>query len=296
VEKHSEELDRKLALYINSDTNGRGRIGIAGSHTLQQFILEVLRDVPDPAGKKALLESRRARRGAATESIAALGSGSDYVAFIDHDTIASLGVSFGGTGGGVYHSIYDSFYWYSHFSDTHFVHGQALAQVMSTALLRMADAPLVPFEFGALAATVSKYVAEIDDLIPEDADVDLRPVTNELKRLAKTAKEFESQYAKALKKVEAAPPDRLANLNQLIYRSERALALPDGLPRRPWYKHQLYAPGFYTGYGVKTLPGIREAVDAARWDEATQQAARVAQVLHALDARITEITKELRRL
>jgi N-acetylated-alpha-linked acidic dipeptidase len=302
VEKHADEIDLKMAVYLNSDTNDTGWIGAGGSHTLQAFIMEVLRDVSDPAGQ-SLLDVARAHHGnpanlhAPGNSIEALGSGSDYSAFLDHAGVASLNLSFGGTApGGIYHSIYDSFYWYSHFSDTNFVYGQTLARVMETALLRLADAPLMPFEFGGFVDAVDGYLQEIDKLVPENADLDLEVVAKELSKIEKSAREFESQYKKALKRIPNVPPDRLAAVNQRIYRAERALTLAGGLPGRPWYKHQIYAPGLNTGYGAKTLPGVREAAEAGRWDEANQQAARVAGALRALDAQIGEITKALKKL
>ena len=126
--------------------------------------------------------------------------------------------------------------------------------------------------------------------------LDLEVVAKELSKVEKRSKEFESQYKKALKRISGVPPDRLAAVNRQIYRAERVLTLAGGLPGRPWYKHQIYAPGLYTGYGAKTLPGIREFAEAGRWDEANQQAARVADALRVLDAQIGEMTKALKKL
>ncbi len=287
AEKHQEELERKAAVYINSDSNGRGKLASSGSHTLETFMREVLRDQKDPGSEKSLLEAETGEF-----HLAALGSGSDYVAFLDHIGVASLNLGFGGSeSAGVYHSIYDTMNWHQHFSDRDMVYGRALSQVMTTALLRLADAPVLPYEFQTLSRTVRGYVEQIQKEMPKDSvAVDFREVQGQLGRLTSVSRAYDEE----LMKKGSVLPERLVRVNEALARAERALLLPDGLPQREWYRHQIYAPGLYTGYGAKTLPGVREAVEGQRWEEASQQVRRLAQALRAMGSQIEEATKLFR--
>jgi len=286
VEKHQAELATKAVAYINSDGTGKGWLGMDGSHSLQAFVNEVARDVPDPRGSgKSVLEAKRehelsqAKTDAAKAklktgdiAIDALGSGSDYTAFLDHLAIASLNLGFGGDGqsGGVYHSVYDSFYWFTHFSDGDFTHTAGLSRVIGTALMRLADADILPFEFGSTATTLMGYVDEIHKLAADaSASLDLKPLRKSIDQLRDAAGKYESALAK-VRQSNLGADDSLNELNRTLYASERAFRYEAGLPRRDWFKHLAYAPGFYTGYGVKTLPGIREALEQKELDEARQ--------------------------
>jgi N-acetylated-alpha-linked acidic dipeptidase len=313
VEKHEEELERKAAVYINSDSNGKGSINAGGSHSLEAFVKEVLRDVNDPASGKPLIETPRGRgNGSGTGDhpefrLGALGAGSDYVAFVDHAGVASLNLGFGGGDSGVYHSIYDTFAWFQRFSDGDFVYGKALSQVMTASLTRLADSAILPFDFADVARTTKRYIEDIQKSVQKN-DLDLREIHAQLMRLAAVSKAYDDEVAVVMKRLgqnasektamEKAPEkitaEKLAKVNDTIARAERALLLPDGLPGRPWYRHQLYAPGLYTGYGAKTLPGVREAVEARRWEEANQQARRAAQALRAIADRVEEAARILK--
>lgn len=311
VEQHAAELKDKAVVYLNGDSNGKGRLGVGGSHSLERFIDEVERDIVDPQSGTSVREvmrtylaeqlkderERKETLSRAALRIGALGSGSDYTAFIDHLGIASLNLGFGGDGGGgVYHSIYDSFAWYTRFSDTTFVYGRALAQVEGTAVMRLASAPVLPFEFAGLADTVAGYVEELEKLAVAESKVDLTPLKAAQKTLAASAQAYEDTYNKAAAEgtVFDRGTDRLRALNRLLYQSERVLTAPEGLPRRPWFKHQLYAPGFYTGYGVKTIPYVREALEQKQWGEAAKGVEVVRQRLLALAAQIDAAAKLLR--
>src|SRR5712691_7928932 len=168
AEQHYDELRAHGVAYINSDSNGRGYLDIEGSHTLEKFSNDISREIPDPETKLSAWKRQQLREIANAKTaeqreeirkrtdlrVPALGSGSDYTAFLQHDGVASLNIGFGGEdGGGIYHSIYDDFYWFTHFSDSDFVYGRALAQTGGTAVMRLADAELVPFEFGNFADT-----------------------------------------------------------------------------------------------------------------------------------------------
>ena len=311
AEKHAAELEVKTVAYVNSDSNGKGRLGIGGSPTLERFMAEVTRDVADPETGKSLFESAGARRRASGPSppddnneagkerkfeVSPLGSGSDYTAFVHHLGIASLNLGFSGPGSsGQYHSIYDSFYWYSHFADSDFVYGRALAQVMATALLRLASATVLPFEFQQFASAMTKYVKDIEKL-DNYSKIDLKKIKAQIERISKSAVAFESKYAKSIERSAKASPERLKALNGNLFRSERALTLSTGLPGRPWFRNQIYAPGLYTGYGAKTLPAIRESLEVHHVEEAARGVSSILQVLRELNAQIEASGNALDRL
>jgi N-acetylated-alpha-linked acidic dipeptidase len=284
VEKHEEELERKAAVYINSDSNGRGGFGAGGSATLETFVREILRETPDPSGGRNLLDS-----GHGDFHLGALGGGSDYVAFLDHAGVAALNFGFGGADTGVYHSNYDTFEWYRRFSDGDFTYGKALSQLTSTVLVRLADAPVLPFDFHALARAVSRYVDDIQRTAPT---IDFREVRAQLGRLTFVSRGYEDELNAAMKRT--IRPEGLAHVNELLARAESALLLPDGLPHREWYRNQIYAPGRYTGYSAKTLPGVREAAEGQRWEEANLQAKRLALALKAMTEQVEAATRALR--
>jgi N-acetylated-alpha-linked acidic dipeptidase len=287
AEKHAKDLSTKAVAYINSDSTSKGWLDVAGSHSLQSFVNDLMRDLPDPKReKKSLYDAKvdRALSQATTEEekatidrrryvpIGALGSGSDYTAFLDHLTIASLNMGFGGEGsdGGVYHSTYDSFYWYTHFSDTDFAYGAALSRTIGTAILRLANADILPFEFTATATTLRGYATELDKLRKDTKDappLEITLVLAAVERLAKAADTYDRALAQHATRGAALDRAKQVELNRLLYTSERAFKYDAGLPKREWFKHLAYAPGFYTGYGVKTLPGIREGIEQRAWDE-----------------------------
>ena len=276
-----------------------------------------MRDLPDPKrqGKtlfqskldRAVSQAKDDKEKAAITSrrdfpIDALGSGSDYTAFLDYLTVASLNAGFGGEGGdgGVYHSKYDSFYWYTHFSDKDFTYNAALSRAIGTMILRLADAAVLPFEFTSTARTLSGYVDEIEKLIKDTKQakdtkqlggLDLAPLRAALGRLQKSAQAYSAAESKG-----KIPRDReqLAELNHLLYTSERLFKYDAGLPKREWFKHLAYAPGFYTGYGVKTLPGIREGIEQKAWDEPKKYIPIVADAVSKLAAQIDRAASLLR--
>lgn len=345
VETHAAELARSGAVYVNSDSNSRGYLSVGGSHTLEKFINGVARDVEDPESNVSVWKRMQAARIAGRSGslsaqerdevrsrpdlrINALGSGSDYTAFIDHLGVASLDLGFGGEdGSGIYHSIYDDFYWYTHFADSDFVYGRALAQTAGMAVMRLAGADLLPFDFGGLANTVGRYVDEIERLAREQREeiiernraieegayaavVDPRfPVRPPRKQAVPPVLDFTplrsgqaalvraaAEYDRAVAAFPAAPAGAaLGEANARLLAVERALTLPAGLPGRPWFRHQVYAPGLYTGYGVKTLPAVRESIEQKQWKEAGSQIGRVGEVLEQAGEAIRAAAAELTR-
>lgn len=311
AEKHAAELRDKAAVYVNTDSSGKGWLDAGGSHGLQLVLNEVGRDIADPrTGKPIIEEARRRSILAVPEAdrppveadkalrLDPLGSGSDFTPFLQHLTISALNLSFGGeSDGGIYHSVYDSVAWYSKFSDRDFVYGRALAQTTGTLALRLADAPLLPFRFSDTADTLARYVTELEKLAAskKDANVDLKPVRAAVETLSRAGEAFEKAYAGLAGGAEAALLKRpeLRDVNRLLLGSERRLGNGDGLPRRAWFKHQIYAPGFYTGYGVKTMPQIREGLEEGRFLEATGGTRTVAGAVNALAAQVEQAAKAL---
>ena len=279
AEKHQEELQSKAAVYINSDSNGAGIINVAGSHTLETFMREVVRDLPDLGIPKVDQEAERGkpREGAVRTRrglrMGALGAGSDYVPFLDHLGVASMNMGFAGSdAGGVYHSIYDTLTWFRRFSDGDLAYGRALAQATTTTILRLVDSTILPFDFNSLWRTVDGYVGDIEKESQKVAGaIDLHEMRVQLGSLNVAARAYDEELAQWSRRSSSAP-DRLTKLNEVLARAEQTLLLPEGLPGREWYRHSLYAPGLYTGYGAKTLPGIREATEAQRWDESNREA------------------------
>ncbi|GAA4094337.1 transferrin receptor-like dimerization domain-containing protein [Mucilaginibacter panaciglaebae] len=327
VEDHDKELQQKAVVYINSDDISRGFYHAGGSHALENFIGEVSKSVIDPETKVTVGERSKAHDLAnassvkarkeildrKVEPIDALGSGSDFSSFLQHLGVPTLDIGYGGEGtGGEYHSIIDSYTDYNRFKDPGSVYSAVLAKTVGHAVLRMADADVLPFDFRNLYTTLDGYCKELVELAnnmrestamqnqllktniyrlaadptkhmdaplakSEVPAIDFSPLTSALDALKASA-------GKLANKVAAAPASDTDHklLNEIVYKAEQQLLSPAGLPRRPWYRHTIYAPGFYTGYGVKTMPGIREAIEQRNWDEVKQQIAAVSARIAAL--------------
>lgn len=305
-EEHAQELKDKAVVYFNTDSNNEGVLSLAGSHTLERFLNDVARDIPDPRTDESLwaVMQREALDGADEEKkkridsrrdlrIGALGSGSDYTVFIDHLTIASTNIAFrGNASGGVYHSKYDTFDWYQRFGDPSFLYGKAMAQVHAVAMARMADAEALPFEFTNFADTIRGYLDELQELDP-DGEANLARLEPAWERLEAAAAGYEAAYAKAASNGLSGDPTAL---NAILRSFEQGLGRPEGLPDREWFHHHIYAPGFYTGYGVKTIPGVREALDRKDFGLAGEQAGKFAEILEDAASRIEAATAEVKKL
>jgi N-acetylated-alpha-linked acidic dipeptidase len=330
VETHAADLRRNAVAYINSDTNGRGFLGADGAHSLEKLANDVARDVQDPETKlsvwkrwqlheitQADSEQRRQElRNRPDLRIDISGGGSDHAGFQNFLGVAVLNFGFYGEDqGGIYHSIYDDFYWYTHFSDTDFAYARALSQVAGTAVMRLADADLLPFDFSDQAETVQTYVnglqsfsaqqqeqirernLEIDEgaftasadpkqvYVPPGKEtlpphLNFAPLQNSADALTRSADEYRKALALATKNGGAALASAsIAEVNRMLIDSERKLTTPEGLPGRAWYKHQIYAPGVYTGYEAKAIPAVREAMEQKQWKQAEEAIIRAASVL-----------------
>jgi N-acetylated-alpha-linked acidic dipeptidase len=342
AEYHGQELQQHAAIYINSDGNDRGYLDVGGSHSLEAFVNETAKDIEDPekhisvwkrkqAGEieSGSPEEKKEARQRADLRIDPLGSGTDFTTFLDHLGVASLNVSYAGEDHeGIYHSIYDDFYWYTHFSDKDFVYSRALSQTIGSMVMRFADADLLPFQFADLVDTVKKYDEELKKLLKDQQDeandinqklddgvysatsdprhptvappraevppfINFAPIDNAIAALSRSAERYQKASA-ALRSATANA--NFAALNQLLLQSERRLTLQEGLPRRPWYKHLIYAPGWYTGYSPKTMPAVREAIEEKRYADADPEIAKVAKVLEAEAELIDQAAGEMEKV
>ena len=343
AEAHADELKRKALLYINTDSNGRGYLDAAGSHELQHYLNQAANDVRDPKTGVSAVERGRAAilagayagtdrdkpdvvdaaRSGGDLPLGALGSGSDYTAFLQHLGIASLNLGFGGEdeSNGSYHSVYDSFYHVTHFDDPGLVYGAALSKVVGRLVLRAADAPRVPARYGDFASTVSRYLVDIKKLAddqrekdrtladlrregdfalassPQDPTVappdqgitpliDMLPLENAVDHLTRAASAADAMLGRE----DSLPAATQARVNAGLANIDQLLLDPAGLPGRPWFKNLVYAPGTLTGYGAKTLPGVREAIEQRRFDDARTYVVRTAKVLEDYAARLDSVT------
>jgi len=316
VEEHEKELKEKAVVYINSDANGRGFLFAEGSRALEPFMDEIAKQVIDPQTMVNVFERARAHDAISAKNVddkkkawnekeltlGAMGSGSDYSSFIQHEGIPALNLGYGGEDqGGEYHSIYDSYDLYKRFKDPGFQYGVALAETACHAVLRMSNADGLPFDFTHLVKTIDTYSTDLMKLLESSREstdlenrlissggyaagqdptkkyvipsvksevpyLDFSPLQNALHQLESSVERENISFKNNI----SANSISLA-FNQALYRAEQQLLTETGLPRREWYKHSIYAPGSYTGYGVKTLPGIREAIEQRNWNEAQKQ-------------------------
>jgi N-acetylated-alpha-linked acidic dipeptidase len=345
VEQNIAELRQKAVVYINSDSNGRGFLGVDGSGQFTSLIGKVAADVKDPATGASVAERWRAGvrakafdglRGnpaalAAAElggdqPMDALGSGSDYTAFIHHAGVASINIGFGGEGesAGSYHSIYDSYDHFVRWDDPGLAYGAALSKVAGRLVMRLAEAEALPVRFAPVAGAARTYLNEIKALIdsrrrederraaltadiyrlgsdprdplgpplakPATPTLDLAALDAAITRLDAAAKAFDTAIAAKGDSLSAA---QAAALNKQLQGIEQTLLSPSGLPFRPWFRNILYAPGRFTGYGSKTLPGVREAVEERRFDDAVREAGIAAKALTDYAARLDAATAVL---
>lgn len=336
LETHQKELQQKAVVYINSDGNSRGFLSAEGSHALEPLIDEIAKTVIDPQTNITVFERKKAHDAINANTneakqkilnekqlkLGAMGSGSDYSSFIQHAGIPSLDLGYGGEGsGGEYHSIYDSYDNYVRFKDPGFQYGVTLAQTAGYAVLRMANADVLPFDFTHLYQTIDKYSDELETLLQKTREstaienqiinsggyaagedptkklimpvvkpsvpyLDFSPLQNALQELKKSADSLKKESREKLK-----TNSSNADFNKALYQAEQQLLTETGLPRRAWYKHTIYAPGFYTGYGVKTMPGIREAIEQRDWKEAQEQIEVDAKAIQRLADYLSNIQK-----
>ena len=342
AETHAAELTQHAALYVNSDESNRGFLGASGSYQMERVINDVAHNITDPETKGSVWDRQQAARairpagarggGGSVNGkdsdiipIGALGSGSDFAAFIDHLGITTVSLGFGGEDrGGTYHSAYDTPWYIEHFGDKESLYGKVLADTAGTLVMRFADSDILPYDFRNLATTVNGYSGEIKALIkqmqldaamrkhnidsgyyplaadpqkalqplgllPTPPDMDFTALDAAIAKLSTAAVELKTAQD-ANGGLSAAKADKI---NGELARAEQKFLSPNGLPRRPWVQHVLYAPGWYTGYGVKTMPGIREAIEDGRFDEAKEQMEIVTTAVQSEADYLTSIAQEI---
>ena len=343
VEHNLKDIKENMVVYINTDGTGAGYLSMGGSHSLEKFINEVIRDVKDPVHDVSLDSRLRSRMrvrefnvGASElneESertdlrIYAMGAGSDYTAFLHHAGVPALNMAFGGeSGGGAYHSLYDTYEHYKRFSDGDFIYGTTLSKVNGRLVLRLSESDILPFRFVNMVENIGKFIEEnkklsqaivqstklrnklLDNndftisrnpnktyLQPERLgpvpDFDFKPLDDAFARLSFSAWKYEEVLVKFKKGSLSA--EKKSEINALLRKVDQAFTNSNGLPRREWFRNMLYAPGYYTGYGVKTLPGIREGLEERKWDEVRLYINEVAMALDRASNKINSASRIL---
>ncbi len=310
---------------------------------MQSLISAVARDIQDPETQLSVFqrahlysiakakdaEERTELRKRNDLEVTALGDGSDYTAFQDHAGISTLNLEFENEEDGTqYHSIYDDFYWYTHFVDRDFAYGRALSQTAGTAIMRLADAAMIPVDYSPQANAIAKYETELEKLLKEKQDefteralelkegvfaavndprrplapppaeaippfINFAPMKNAIASFKKSAERY-SQVTEAFR-AKGSPTlsaQSLSLINADLLRVSRLFLNQKGLPDRPWFKNQIYAPGAYTGYGAKPIAAVREYMDEKKWNEAEAQVPQVAQAIESAAAGINKAAED----
>jgi N-acetylated-alpha-linked acidic dipeptidase len=282
-EQFEQELKEKAVAYINVDssTSGRDFHGSAVASLIPEM-LELSDSVSDPASGASLHEAwkKTATREKKEEKDAGpvnddnlvdvrIGSGSDHTVFLNHDGVPVVELQFDGPYG-VYHSVYDDFYWMNHFGDPGYRYHTVMSQLWGTLALRLADADILPFDFSAYAAKVREFVREVQAKPDAAKNVEMAGLLKALDDFESEGKQLRSAAAKRLN-ADSPDPAKLDAVNHAMMQVERNWLNPEGIPGRPWFKHTLYAAR-YT-YAHLELPGLTEAVETQNWESAKQQAA-----------------------
>ena len=313
VKDHLAELQSKAVAYVNAD------VGVSGPDfkssavpSLKGLVREVTQEVSDARSGRSVYDLWKERldrgqppRGNADRSqpwasadggvpLGALGAGSDFCPFLDHAGIPAIDLSSSGNYG-VYHSLYDDFYWMKNFGDPTFAYHVEMARIVGTLTLRLAEADVLPFDYTAYSSEISRAVAELEIKAKESHDSGLsnKPDWKALDSASAAVAASAARAAQALEALAAAPPDSaLSNeLDRALARIEQALLNPEGLVGRPWYKHTIYAPGSYAGYDAVVMPGISEAIERHDAETAQHEVASLTAALVRAGARLDEATR-----
>ena len=290
AEENADELREKAVAYLNVDVAvSGGNFGAYSVPSLWKLIRDVTRDVKDPKTGKSIYQQwqdhakeNRPTNDTADKSearIEALGSGSDYTPFLQHLGVPSTDMGFNGDYG-VYHSAYDSFYWMDHFGDPGFVYHAATAQLWGTLAMRLADADALPFDYTDYATQIRDFFTEALKLAKQhklEASLNTQSFLDTVDAFTKEATRIEALRRKAI--AENANSVRLRSINDLLIHIEREFTDERGLRGRSWYKHQIYAPGVYTGYAAQPLTDFRQAIDDRNSTNAKESLERIAEAI-----------------
>ncbi len=283
---------KNAVAYFNTDVGVAGpNFSAAAVPSLKQFVREVTEEVASPAGGTVYDEWKKAEAAGKgrrniqpgpgmsnSESkndevhIADLGSGSDFTPFIQHLGVPSTDIGSEGPYG-VYHSVFDNYNWFIKFADPTFVYEQQQARVFGLEILHMADTDVLPYDYRLYGKDIVGYV----DKASEKSDAAKLGVDFTAARAAATR--FAAAGAAVYAKQTAIPADP-ASLNKALRDAEGALLDPEGLPKRSWYRHTIYAPGEFTGYAAVVIPGVNEAIEVP---DAARTRAQLARLTEALD-------------
>jgi N-acetylated-alpha-linked acidic dipeptidase len=289
-EQFADELKENMVVYINRESYTSGDWSAAGNHSLERFMIETSKDAPHPEAA-TLFDAWQGQQPGEALGLGALGSGSDYTVFLDHLGVPSLNVGYGSPNG-IYHSLYDTYYYYQRFGDPGYKYGVAQADMVGRMVMRLANADILPFDFTSASGVIAGYV---DELVAMDEGGLLRDELREIgaanAAMRVAATETNGVLARLLGAAAAsAEQNRSAvdQVNALIMRAEREMIDERGLWRRPWYRNLIYAPGYYEGYAAKTLPGVREPMEDGAWEVARTQAGMLVEALERVTLALTE--------
>lgn len=288
VEDDSLRLSREAVAYFNQDVAAQGsRFGGGGSPALRPMLRDIARGVPDPNGKGSVYaEWRRAAAvpDSAEPAMGDPGGGSDFAGFYNHLGIPIAEWGFGGQGG-VYHSQYDDYAWMTKFGDPGFVYHATAGRIAAAMVLRIADADVLPYDYVEFARTMRRYLPPIDKTIADRHwSVSTTGLRSAIDHLEREAASFASTRDSVLT---STPPNAiLQRANQALMRVERALARPEGLRSRPWFRNLIYVADEDNGYANMPLPSVNEAIRAnderltkAEVDDLTARFERAAQAV-----------------
>jgi len=311
VEANRAELQSKAVAYINTDVGVIGpNFSASATPSLKEIIRDATREVQDPRSSPARSvydgwreraahpkdePSGNARPEPKSEPsgevpLSALGAGSDFCPFLDHAGIPSMDMGFGGDYG-VYHALYDDFYWMIHFGDPTFAYHAALARIVGTIALRLDEADVLPYDFPAYASEIARSAGELATRAtqPGGDPAAAKAVSEASAQLTAAA----SRTAQALQSLSASPlsPAKEIELNRSLAAVEQSLLSPDGLTGRPWYKHTIYAPGIYAGYAAEIFPGPNDALERKDRAAFRREADSLAAALRRAAARLDDIAR-----
>jgi N-acetylated-alpha-linked acidic dipeptidase len=301
-EQFADELAATAVAYLNVDSSASGKdFEPQASGTLAPLVLDLARELRDPATGSPLVEALRAARARARTEAGErgpvadedlvdvrIGSGSDHTVFLNHLGIPTIGLSFDGPYG-VYHSMYDGYYWMNRFGDPGYRYHALLARIWGTLALRLANADLLPFDVAASARHLRAFVDDLQKAT-EKGRLDLKELRARIDGLEAAGRNW-GESARASLATGAPPPDVAARVNRGLLALERSWLDPDGLPGRPWFRHTVYAAR-YT-YAHLELPGLTEAAEEKDWDRAARQAAILARAVDRNVALVSALTREL---
>ncbi len=302
VEQHEKEL-ASAAAYFNVDTGAVGpNFRASAVPSLREFLREIAKGVPSPKGgtlydawRTSARRDNEQQSNKATPEVGNLGSGSDFTSFLDHSGVPSTDVRSNGNYG-VYHSAFDNFAWYKKFGDTNFVYTQEIARVYGLQMLRMGNADVLPYDYEAYGKEIGIYLDAAEKLAAEHLG-DKSPSFAAARAASNRFAQAGAAIKNAAQPASRVPDDDirssrstadLERLNKALMATERALLLPAGLPRRPWFRHAIYAPADLKGYSASTIPGVNEAIQrndavtaAEQLNELTKALNRAAEVLES---------------